>query len=113
MALSLLRFSVVLLISLPPATLALQVAPGSSCGSVCLDLADGDPLDPSASTTNSSDVVCNDVDYFSSATGIKYKKCVECLQTSGHVEDTETDISWFLCESHHTQSVLKRSRDGH
>lgn len=73
-------------------TLALQVTPGSACASVCLDSAQGDtPL-------GTSDIVCDDSDYFSSEAGVKFKKCEECLQTSKAVNKSESDSSRFLCE---------------
>lgn len=73
-------------------TVALQVTPGSACASVCHDSAQGDtPL-------RTSDIVCDDSDYFSSEAGVKFKKCEECLQTSKAVNGSESDISSFLCE---------------
>lgn len=79
-------------------TAAIQVTPGSSCESVCLDSPDGESTRAAASTTNSSDIVCNDVDYFSSSTGQKFKDCVTCLQTSNALSGEEDDVSWFLCK---------------
>lgn len=85
-------------LSLISAVSALQVTAGSSCASACLDSTTGDALDPAASTTNSSDVVCYDVDYYSTAPGVKFKSCLECLQTSKDVNGSESDVSWFLCK---------------
>lgn len=70
-------------------TQALQVTPGSSCSDVC----------QSSSATNSSDIVCADVDYYSSSNGAAFKDCIECLQTSNATSDSENDVSWFLCKS--------------
>ncbi|KAI7776558.1 exo-alpha-sialidase neuraminidase [Diaporthe eres] len=71
-------------------TLALQVTPGSACASLCLDSAQRDtPL-------GTSDIVCDDSDYFSSEGGVKFKKCEECLQTSKAVNGSESDSSRFL-----------------
>lgn len=79
-------------------TTAIQVTPGSRCASVCLDSRNGDATRAAASTTNSSDIVCNDVDYFSSSTGQKFKDCITCLQTSNALSGEENDVSWFLCK---------------
>lgn len=83
--------------SLISSSSALQVTPGSSCASVCLDSETGDALDPAASTTNASDIACYDVDYYSTAVGVKFKNCLECLQTSKNSSDSESDVSWFTC----------------
>jgi len=77
---------------------ALQVAPGSSCASVCLDRSSGDASDPKASSIKASDVVCNDVDYWSSSIGVKFRTCVECLQNSTKADSSESDTAWYLCE---------------
>lgn len=79
-------------------TTAIQVTPGSPCASVCLDSPDGDSLREAASTTNSSNIVCDDVDYFSSTNGQKFKDCITCLQTSNSSSGEENDVSWFLCK---------------
>ncbi|KAI0884341.1 uncharacterized protein GGS22DRAFT_165430 [Annulohypoxylon maeteangense] len=71
---------------------ALQVTPGSSCASVCLD----DPANQDASSTNSSDIVCNDQEYSTTTAGIRFKNCVECLQESHAMSNGENDISWYL-----------------
>lgn len=90
--------SLSLLFSLLSSTTALQVTPGSACASVCLDSPDVDSMRATASTTNSSDIVCDDVDYFSSSTGQKFKDCLTCLQTSNALSGEENDVSWFLCK---------------
>ncbi|KAI2602049.1 hypothetical protein GGR54DRAFT_554642 [Hypoxylon sp. NC1633] len=77
-------------------TTALQFMPGSSCAAVCLDNSEDDPRDPAASSTNSSDIVCNDQEYSTTANGIRFKACSECLQESHAVSDQESDISWYL-----------------
>jgi hypothetical protein len=51
-----------------------------------------------ASSTNSSDIVCDDVDYFSSTNGQKFKDCITCLQSSKATSGEEDDVSWFLCK---------------
>lgn len=97
MVFSSLPLNLVILLLLSTTT-AIQVTPGSSCASVCLDSPDGDSMREAASTTNSSDVVCNDVDYFSSTNGQKFKDCITCLQTSNSSSGEENDVSWFLCK---------------
>ncbi|KAI1776293.1 hypothetical protein F4818DRAFT_375886 [Hypoxylon cercidicola] len=77
-------------------TAALQVTPGSTCAAICLDAPEGDVRDPAASSTNSSDIVCNDEEYTTTASGIRFKSCVECLQESHAVSGEENDISWYL-----------------
>lgn len=68
---------------------ALQVTPGSSCASTCLS---------ASSTTTASEIVCDDSDYFSPA-GVKFKDCLECLQTSEEATGSESDSSWLICKS--------------
>ncbi|KAG6356977.1 hypothetical protein INS49_014853 [Diaporthe citri] len=94
-------------------TAAIQVTPGSSCASVCLDSSDGDPMRAAASTTNSSDIVCNDVDYFSSSTGQKFKDCITCLQTSNALSGEESDVSWFLYNLRYASAVCLYDYPGH
>ncbi|KAI1390822.1 uncharacterized protein F4822DRAFT_163959 [Hypoxylon trugodes] len=83
----------------------LQVTPGSSCASVCLDQSDGDPQDPGASSTNSSDITCLDSGYGQSVTGTKFKACLNCLRESEAVNGTESDVSWFLYNMRYTLDV--------
>ncbi|TPX09675.1 uncharacterized protein E0L32_009148 [Thyridium curvatum] len=75
---------------------ALRVTPGSSCASVCLDQNDGDDPDPKNSTTRPSDIVCKDVEYYSTHAGVKFRKCMDCLQKSPRVDGEVNDIAWFL-----------------
>jgi hypothetical protein len=75
---------------------AIQVTPGSSCAALCIDSPDGDAFSPSASTTNSTDIVCEDLHYHSTGTGIKYKNCIECLQKSEKLNGTESDVLWLI-----------------
>lgn len=75
---------------------AIQVSPNSTCAAFCLDHADGDPLDPAASTTNNTDIACHDAEYMTSSKGIKFKNCVDCLQSSQDSNDSESDIGWFI-----------------
>lgn len=82
-----LPFGLVLLLA--TSTSALRVTPDSSCSSVCGD----------STTTNASDIVCNDFDYYASSTGSTFMSCIECLQTSNATRDEDNDVSWFLCKS--------------
>lgn len=78
-------------------TTAFGATADSPCTSVCLDSADVDFVRTAASTINSSDIVCNDVDYFSLASGQKFKRCITCLQTSSASSSGgESDVAWFL-----------------
>ncbi|KAI1415389.1 hypothetical protein F5Y13DRAFT_8538 [Hypoxylon sp. FL1857] len=77
-------------------TEALQVTPGSSCAAICLDNPEGDVQDPNASTTKPTDIVCNDQEYSTTAGGIKFKNCIECLQESHAMSNAENDMSWYL-----------------
>lgn len=94
--------------SLATTILAIHTTLGSSCASVCLDSADGRSLGPSSSTTNTSNIVCDDVDYFSTATGVTFKKCMECLQTSKQVNGSESDSAWFLCKLSYSLRSFER-----
>jgi hypothetical protein len=85
------------LISLLQLGSALQVTPGSTCAAFCLDNPESDPLNPNASNTTPDDITCTDDSYDNSATGIKFKNCLDCLQQSNATRGTESDVSWFLC----------------
>ncbi|KUI56814.1 hypothetical protein VP1G_04125 [Cytospora mali] len=91
--------------TLIPIISALQVTPGSSCASVCLDSETGNALDPAVSTTNTSDIVCYDVDYYSTTVGVKFKNCLECLQNSTDASGSESDVSWFLYNLRYASAV--------
>lgn len=84
-----------LLVSLRP-VLGLEVTPGSSCASICMDEENGDPFSPDSSSTNATDIVCQDSKFASDAVGIKYKNCMECLQKSQKTNGTESDIFWLI-----------------
>ncbi|KAI5865649.1 hypothetical protein GGS23DRAFT_436906 [Durotheca rogersii] len=75
---------------------ALRVTPGSPCADICLNNADGATPSPATSSTNSSDIVCDDQEYSTTARGAKFKSCVECLQGSNAVSGKDDDISWYL-----------------
>ncbi|XXH00149.1 hypothetical protein Hte_006491 [Hypoxylon texense] len=77
-------------------TAALQVTAGSSCAAVCLDDPEGDVQDPAASSTNSSDIVCNDEEYSTTASGIRFKNCVECLQESHAMSGDENNLRYSV-----------------
>ncbi|RYP76671.1 hypothetical protein DL771_001593 [Monosporascus sp. 5C6A] len=75
---------------------ALEVTPGSSCSAICLKDTESDPLDPESSSTDISEITCNDDEYGSTSTGIKYKNCLDCLQRSNATQEAESDATWFL-----------------
>lgn len=85
---ALLSVSILILSS---AASALQVVPGSPCFSQCT--IDGTPA------TNASEIVCSDVDFNSTATGLKFKQCTECLQGSRQFSGEDTDVARYLCKS--------------
>ncbi|KAF3770665.1 hypothetical protein M406DRAFT_354521, partial [Cryphonectria parasitica EP155] len=91
--LSSLFLSLVLLVL--PGTDALQVTPGSSCSSFCGD----------ASSTNSTDIVCSDFDYYSSATGSTFMNCIECLETSNVTSGSDSDVAWLFYNLRYASSV--------
>ena len=80
---------------------ALQVTPGSSCATFCLDHERTNAFDHRFSTTNSSDIACEDLDFSTEEKGIKFKACLECLAKSKKVdeEEEESDLHWYLCKS--------------
>ncbi|KAI1745915.1 hypothetical protein F4680DRAFT_399619 [Xylaria scruposa] len=83
-------------ISFLPYGSALQVTPGSTCAALCLDNPESDPLSPGSSNTATKDITCTDDSFDNSATGIKFKNCVDCLQKSNATSSNESDVSWFL-----------------
>jgi hypothetical protein len=91
-------FCVLFFLSIFSTTLALQVTPGSSCASICMDVQNGDPMNPASSNTNVSEIACTDVDFYSTAKGLKFKNCMDCLQKSPAVSGDESDSLWFLCK---------------
>ncbi|RYP35719.1 hypothetical protein DL766_002372 [Monosporascus sp. MC13-8B] len=75
---------------------ALEVTPGSACSAICLKDTESDPLDPESSNTDISEIACNDDEYASTSTGIKYRNCLDCLQRSNATQEAESDATWFL-----------------
>ncbi|KAI0422015.1 hypothetical protein F5X98DRAFT_190479 [Xylaria grammica] len=75
---------------------ALQVTPGSTCASFCLDNPESDPLNPGSSNTTPRDITCTDDSFDNSTAGIKFKNCLDCLQQSNATTEAESDVSWFL-----------------
>jgi len=61
-----------------------------------MDEENGDPFSPDSSSTNATDIVCQDSKYSNTDTGIKYKACLECLQKSQKTNGTESDIFWLI-----------------
>ncbi|KAI0868895.1 hypothetical protein GGS24DRAFT_190267 [Hypoxylon argillaceum] len=79
-----------------PYSTALQVTPNSPCASFCLDSEGGDVSDPNSSTTTNQDITCLDSEYGSSAKGLKFQRCISCLQDSAFSQGSESDQLWFL-----------------
>ncbi|KAI8659489.1 hypothetical protein NCS56_01166200 [Fusarium sp. Ph1] len=77
-------------------TLALRVSPGSECAALCSDATNTTIAEINTSSTNSSDIACEDRDFSSSGTGIRFKNCVNCLQKSEATWKEESDVHWFL-----------------
>lgn len=67
---------------------ALQVTPNSPCSKLCLN-------DAGLSSISGADITCNDKDH-SKASGQKFRKCIECLQTSSFGTDDENDQGWLI-----------------
>ncbi|POR37062.1 Uncharacterized protein TPAR_02740 [Tolypocladium paradoxum] len=91
-----------LLFAISRAVLALEVTPASHCATVCLDSPGGNPFKASDSTTKSTDISCQDLDYSTTDTGIKFRKCLECLQTSKKVDREESDLKWYIYNLRYT-----------
>lgn len=89
--------------SLITAAFSLEVTPGSDCAALCLGGTNGTAIDTATSGTNSSDIVCENNQYHSSGTGIKFKNCVNCLQKSQATKGPESDAAWFMCKIINTQ----------
>lgn len=89
---------------LPP-TLSIEVTPGSSCASFCLNDGQTDSLDPSASSTNATDITCHDDSYSTEEAGIKYRNCIQCLAKSAKVNGEESDLHWYLYNMRFTLST--------
>jgi hypothetical protein len=77
---------------------ALQVTPDSPCSSFCIDSSDLDVSDPDSSNTTNADITCYDKDFTSSAAGLKFERCMSCLQDSSFAYGQENDQAWFLCK---------------
>ncbi|KAL0943975.1 uncharacterized protein CTRU02_201862 [Colletotrichum truncatum] len=82
--------------SLLTAILSLEVTPGSDCAALCLGGPNGTTTDAATPSTNSSDIVCENDQYHSTGTGIKFKNCVSCLQKSQATKGAASDAAWFL-----------------
>ena len=88
--------SLLALLVLLRSALALQVTPGSPCAALCMDDEDNDPFSAESSTTNTTDIVCQDSLYSETDEGAKFKSCLECLQKSDKTNGTEADNYWLL-----------------
>ncbi|OTA99900.1 hypothetical protein M426DRAFT_36363, partial [Hypoxylon sp. CI-4A] len=77
-------------------TASLQVTPNSPCASYCIDSAELDLSDPNSSTTDNNDITCYDSEYSTSSKGLKFQRCMTCLQDSTFSQGSESDQLWFL-----------------
>lgn len=77
---------------------ALQVTPASRCAVHCLDSPGGNGFKASDSNTYVHDISCGDLDYSTTDTGIRFRRCMECLRTSPKVVEAESDLKWYICE---------------
>ncbi|KHN95770.1 uncharacterized protein MAM_06382 [Metarhizium album ARSEF 1941] len=93
---------IVLLLAVARPITALQVTPGSRCAVECLDSPGGNEFSASDSTTTPDDVSCRDLDYSTTDAGIKFRKCLDCLQHSNKVEKTESDLRWYIYNLRYT-----------
>lgn len=78
---------------------ALQVSPGSPCAAVCLNNPEANSQDPSSSTTEPPEIVCQNDEFSNQLAGIKLQNCMQCLQKSNATSQGESDSQWFICES--------------
>ncbi|KAF4119654.1 hypothetical protein GMORB2_4563 [Geosmithia morbida] len=62
---------------------------GSSCEALCRDGA-------SASTTNTSEIVCEDKKFSNTEQGLKFKNCISCLQDSKESSGSYADVYAYL-----------------
>ncbi|ODA84071.1 hypothetical protein RJ55_02589 [Drechmeria coniospora] len=86
----------VLFLAISRVLFALQVTPGSPCALRCLDSPTGDEFKASDSNTNTSDIACQDREFLTTDKGIKFKTCLECLETSSKVDGGESDLKWYI-----------------
>ncbi|WZH45024.1 hypothetical protein QYS62_006065 [Fusarium acuminatum] len=75
---------------------ALHFTPESECAALCSGGSNSTTSDSKVSTTNPSDVVCEDDEYSDSGNGIRFKNCLNCLQKSDATWKKESDVHWFL-----------------
>ncbi|KID82638.1 hypothetical protein MGU_10050 [Metarhizium guizhouense ARSEF 977] len=85
--------------------LALQVTPASHCAIHCLDSPEGNEFKASSSNTNTSDISCRDLDYSTTEKGVKFRRCMDCLQTSKKVDNEESDLKWYIYNLRYTIST--------
>ncbi|KAJ6438542.1 LPXTG-domain-containing protein [Purpureocillium lavendulum] len=95
-------FAIPLWLALGQASLALEVTPGSHCATYCVDKPEGNPFKASDSTTTPQDISCKDIDYSTTDTGIKFRKCLECLGGSTKADKGESDLKWYIYNLRYT-----------
>ncbi|KAK5993337.1 hypothetical protein PT974_06766 [Cladobotryum mycophilum] len=99
-----------LLVVIPQTASALEVSPGSPCATLCLDSPSGNEWNASASNTYTEDITCHDDGYYSTSKGQKFRKCLDCLQTSSRGHEGETDLEWFIYNLRYTVSTCVFSK---
>jgi hypothetical protein len=70
-----------------------------------MDVGRKDSFDPASSSTNTTDIVCHDLEFSTKDEGVKFKSCLECLQKSEKVNGTESDMHWYLYNLRYTIST--------
>lgn len=84
---------------LSSSSFALHFTTESECAALCSDGSNSTTSNFKTSTTNSTDVVCEDNEYSGSGNGIRFKNCLNCLQKSDATWKEQSDVYWFLCKS--------------
>lgn len=82
---------------------AFQVSPSSPCSSQCTT--DG------AVNTDTSEIVCSDADFSTTSSGLKFRDCIQCLQTSRYSLGNESDVDWFFCKPEAQHCLPSASRE--
>lgn len=77
-------------------TVALKFSQNSTCSWEC----SGKPQSLSSSdpSINTTDIVCNSSAYMETPTGVRFRQCTDCLQSSPAGNHEENDHEWFNWE---------------
>lgn len=74
-----------------PLAASLLVAPNSPCSKYC-----GNVL----SSTARDEIPCDAGTLKKTSVGLVWEQCIQCLLTSTHVSEGQTDLQWLLCMRH-------------